>query len=350
MKVSVIVPVYNVARYLGECLDSVAAASRAFLAREADGDVELVCVDDGSTDGADEVLERFAQELSGPGRRPSFRAVRQANAGVGAARNAGLALASGDWVWFVDGDDVIHPEALTVLSESLRENPDVDFVRLQNHLAETLPARWGRVGGEVQRYRRNEAARLAHGLNGASQYLIRRSVVGGLRFEPYRWLEDVLFVMRCLKKGGDMLEIPDVLYFYRKREGSAIHSQRTREQVAEIFQATDVLVSVADEVMGGFPDTDWRPFLKCLHPFAYFAFHREYFALCASDRQALLDDWLALQDRFVGRYPMPLEWRVRLALVRFFHSGLLVTPLVLWGASWRGRVARLVNKARTRGR
>ena len=94
MKVSVVVPVYNVADFLDECLRSVLG--------EADGDVELVCVDDGSTDATWEIASAFAE-----GRGGIVKAVRQENAGAGAARNAGLAVATGDWIMFLDGDDVL---------------------------------------------------------------------------------------------------------------------------------------------------------------------------------------------------------------------------------------------------
>ena len=97
MKVSVIIPVYNVERYLVRCLDSVLAA--------ADGlDCELVCVNDGSTDGSADILRRYADRV---------RIITKANGGLGSARNAGLDVATGDYILFVDSDDWIPPQAIS---------------------------------------------------------------------------------------------------------------------------------------------------------------------------------------------------------------------------------------------
>ena len=95
-QVSVIIPVYNIERHLAQCLDSVAGQSL--------GDIEVICVDDGSTDGSPAILARYAA------RSARFRVVTQANAGPGEARNAGLALAGGEYVIFLDSDDWFEPD------------------------------------------------------------------------------------------------------------------------------------------------------------------------------------------------------------------------------------------------
>ena len=90
-KVSVIIPVYNVEKYLGECLDSVLGQTLR--------DIEVICVDDGSTDGSPAMLEKYAARDS------RVKVLRQENSGAGAARNAGLSVASGDYLFFCDPDD-----------------------------------------------------------------------------------------------------------------------------------------------------------------------------------------------------------------------------------------------------
>ena len=95
---SIIIPVYNVAPYLRECLDSVLAQTFT--------DWEAICVDDGSTDGSGAILDEYAAKDS------RFRVFHQSNAGVSAARNRGLDEAKGEWIWFVDSDDKIKPYAL----------------------------------------------------------------------------------------------------------------------------------------------------------------------------------------------------------------------------------------------
>ena len=106
-RVSVVVPIYNVEDYLGECLDS--------LLEQSFGDFEVVMVDDGSTDGSHAIAEEYAS------RDTRFRLIAQANAGLGAARNAGADAASGEFLMFLDSDDLLARNALRTLVGSLDE-------------------------------------------------------------------------------------------------------------------------------------------------------------------------------------------------------------------------------------
>jgi CDP-glycerol glycerophosphotransferase len=112
--ISVIIPVYDVAAYLPECLDSVLGQ---------DGDVEVIAVDDASPDGCGALLDdRAAAD-------PRLQVVHLAvNGGPGPARNAGLARASGEYVWFVDADDRLADGALAAVTAGLRGRPDVLLV------------------------------------------------------------------------------------------------------------------------------------------------------------------------------------------------------------------------------
>jgi hypothetical protein len=107
-KISVIVPAYNVADYILPCLGSVLAQSWPA--------VECVVVDDGSSDATADRVAALAD--------PRIRLLRQANAGVSAARNAGFAASGGDHVMFLDGDDLLHPTALERLAGTLADRPE----------------------------------------------------------------------------------------------------------------------------------------------------------------------------------------------------------------------------------
>lgn len=106
MKVTVVIPVYNVERYLARCIDSVLAAAERLAA--AGHSAEVICVDDGSTDGSAKVLSGYDGRV---------RIVAKENGGLGSARNAGLAAMTGDFVTFVDSDDFIPPNALSRFAE-----------------------------------------------------------------------------------------------------------------------------------------------------------------------------------------------------------------------------------------
>ena len=106
VKVSVVVPVYNVERYLARCLDSVLAAAVGH-------DAEVICVNDGSTDGSAAVLARYSDRV---------KVIEKENGGLGSARNAGIDAMTGDYVMFVDSDDWIPPDAVAAFSRVARES------------------------------------------------------------------------------------------------------------------------------------------------------------------------------------------------------------------------------------
>lgn len=109
--ISIIVPVYNVEKYLRECLDSISQLKAVTW--------EAILIDDGSTDTSGKICDEYAKPDS------KFRVIHQKNAGVSAARNAGLDAAKGEWIWFVDSDDSINPDFEILNPEVL---DDADYV------------------------------------------------------------------------------------------------------------------------------------------------------------------------------------------------------------------------------
>ena len=121
MKISVIIPVYNCEKYLERSLDSVLRQ------RFDDGDeLQVITVDDGSTDGSGAVLDRYAAEHS------NIQVLHQPNQGVSAARNHALDLAEGDYIHFVDGDDfLVYDNSYLKLLEILKSGGDpIDVLRI----------------------------------------------------------------------------------------------------------------------------------------------------------------------------------------------------------------------------
>lgn len=122
--VSVIVPVYNVAKYLRHCIDSLVGQTLR--------DIEIICVDDGSTDGSSVILDEYAAK------DPRVRVIHQANAGAGAARNAGLDAATGEFLFFCDPDDWMREDILMSLYErAASEDADVVVAGYVKHVDAT---------------------------------------------------------------------------------------------------------------------------------------------------------------------------------------------------------------------
>ena len=131
--VSVVVPVYNRAAYVGEAIESALAQTLPVH--------ELIVVDDGSSDASVEVVERYA--------RPELRVLHQAHAGIGAARNRGLAAATGELIAFLDSDDLWERDKLALQVAALRESEAVQLVFGQ--LIEFLsPDRAADLGGSLR--------------------------------------------------------------------------------------------------------------------------------------------------------------------------------------------------------
>lgn len=213
MKLSVIVPFYNVADCLGECLRSVLD--------EADADVELICVDDGSTDGSAEVADWSAHDAGAC----AVKVVRRENAGAGAARNAGLAVATGDWVMFVDGDDLLARGWLAVVRALASRHPSSQMLGFGR--TETLPVRPVAVS-ESREVDVSHVVGFEVYERGMWQFAYRRDLIDGLKFERIIRVEDKLFQGEALLRASRVALVDVPVYGYRQREGSVIHTKWNR--------------------------------------------------------------------------------------------------------------------------
>ncbi len=203
MLFSVIVPVYNGADFLRTCLDSVAGQKFA--------DWECLCVDDGSTDSSAGILDEYAA------RDARFHVIRQPHRGVGLARNAALDRAVGDYLVFVDADDVLEPHAFLSL-----KNVDADIVTYL-----PLEGRWGISDTNLRLFDRCVGNLLAW--NAA----YRRTFVGEIRFPDFPNFEDVVFATAVFCRGARVATAPR-WYEHRVRVGSAMSLYTWRRVVGNI--------------------------------------------------------------------------------------------------------------------
>lgn len=212
--ISVIVPVFNTEKYLESCLTS--------LAKQDDPDVEVIIVDDGSTDRSPEIIARYCNAFT------TFRSIRQKNNGLGAARNKGLSAAQGEFVTFVDSDDLVVPTYVSELRR-IQQQGDHDvvtagFARI-SECGEQLPKQiidtqeLGSGIGQLQPYQ------IVLGVFRSSiscARLYRKSLImeTGVRFYGRLPHEDLCFTYKVLYFAKSHGETHDELYLYRQREGS----------------------------------------------------------------------------------------------------------------------------------
>ncbi len=209
--VSVIIPVYNVRPYIEEALDSVLNQSYANL--------EILLVDDGSTDGSGEVCDAYAK------RDGRVRVIHQENRGLSAARNAGLERMTGAAIAFLDPDDAYDEHAIEAMASAMvREDADMVLCRYTKH------ATTGRLadGRSVRPnppiapgvYDRVSALRaLADGTINATVWnkLCKRGVWRDIRFPEGHVYEDISTCMSVFDRCGRVCVIGQTLYYYRMR-------------------------------------------------------------------------------------------------------------------------------------
>jgi len=213
--VSVIAPIYNVEKHLAKSLESITNQTYPHL--------EIILVDDGSTDGSPTIIREFAE------RDDRVHAIIQANAGVSAARNAGLEAATGDFVMFVDADDWIEANTLELMMDVI--DPDglaLDFASCGywiDYPYESI------VGPPLTQFQGilDTAAGLKSVLGTRQRFavtrLYRRALIGTTRFrEDIHWGEDTIFVIEVALKAQHSAIVHEPLYHYIQSEGSATRS------------------------------------------------------------------------------------------------------------------------------
>lgn len=227
VKVSVIIPVYNTEALLPRCLESVVAQTLS--------NIEIICVDDGSTDGSLRVLNEWATRDS------RLKVIHQENGRQGKARNAGMAIAEGEYIGFIDSDDYIPKEYFERLYVAAKE---VDADMAICGIVKQKPLSNKRVIG----FERNEvfdtpSDKFAvcacppnfHPVN----KLYRRAMLDNvaLRFAEGVQYEDVMFVTRALAESRRLVTVADVAYCYVLNPQSTVKSRQTAAKQRQKYEA-----------------------------------------------------------------------------------------------------------------
>lgn len=220
-RLSVIVPVYNVEAYLPVCVDSILSQTA--------GDLELILIDDGSPDQSPRICDAYAQKDA------RVRVIHQVNRGVSAARNAGLRIASGDYIGFVDPDDWIAPEMYATLMEAAREKHAQIAVCGFTFCDEAGKTLYDQAVPEGLYDRENlllSIYGMPNRLHGSMcNKVFSRTLLEGLCYDEAVAIgEDWLLLYDCYCRTDLAAAVPDCLYYVRGRSGSA-----TRKDSSELY-------------------------------------------------------------------------------------------------------------------
>lgn len=239
---SIIVPIYNVEQYLPDCIDS--------LIRLSDLRVEIILVNDGSTDRSGEIADEYTRK----DRR--IQVLHQINGGASAARNAGLQIAQGEYVAFVDSDDWVNEGALSALyREMIGLHADVSVGNIWLVCPEGSPNKPFNWQPGVSNYRICSGREAFVGMVRESlylptpvRYLYRKDFLRqiAIRFEEGIMHEDELWCPAVLCE-AERVVITDIdFYYYRQNETSVMHTTRQIRRLESLFRATEELMRLAD--------------------------------------------------------------------------------------------------------
>lgn len=218
MFLSVVIPVYNCEPYLPECLDSL-------LDQDLDrSEYEIICVNDGSTDGSLAILRRYAD------REQNVKVLEQTNQGVCSARNHGMDEAKGDYVWFVDADDFIQRNILGKLKRIACEAPNERISMSGYYIFE------GAFTPEEERRYRDHSLVANHWTYDVfvTKNLLKRAFLlehsMKFRYEQLKHSEDQIFLYElCQFHPRQLVFDEEPVYFYRARPDSATHPKSEEE-------------------------------------------------------------------------------------------------------------------------
>lgn len=235
--VTVIVPVYNINEYLPACVES--------LRKQTCKELEIILVDDGSTDDSGALCDRYAEE------DVRIRVVHKENGGLPAARNAGLDVATGEWVLFADGDDYLIPNAVELLLDVAQRYGDADFVHF---LYQETDGSWQpeeQLPGEAVQTDVPAFFQYLYDMGGvaasACTKLFRKELFDTLRFKEGINHEDEELMTRLLPQCRKAVYTNLLLYGYVMRQGSIVHSGFSPKAM-DIFPIMDERILILQQL------------------------------------------------------------------------------------------------------
>lgn len=245
VKLSIIVPVYKVEKYLRKCIDSILEQSFE--------NFELLLIDDGSPDNCPMICDEYAQKDS------RIKVIHQENSGVSRARNRGLEMAAGQWIGFVDSDDYIEKTAYEQLIENAEmHNCDVaimDFAYVDES-GLTIQGK-ERTYGKMLLLDQKKIVEMQFDIPLSIRLVMfnkifKREILDGLFFdESIKCAEDTLLLSQCVERINKAVFIRQPLYYNVQREGSAMHGGL---KIIDIAKSLDIHKQIALHTRELFPE------------------------------------------------------------------------------------------------
>ena len=291
VKVSIIIPVYNAEKYLAACIDSCLNQAPYILGK----DYEIICINDGSIDMSQNILESYSYYENG------ISVVSQQNSGVSTARNKGIDLARGEYIWFVDSDDIIHPNILSSLYEHMNKGSADGCSFRFKYVAETFV-----LSDKFKSSSLNEVVSPPN-MQNAWVVIIKKEYLNQnkIRFNNMMcYGEDTLFVFYLRLYKHNFIYFDNDLYFYRQVSSSAMHQKNTSAQI-KLFDSQMVMLSEYKYILDNYDSSLFQGDAKPQERY-YWTVQNILFSNLKFSTHKRKD--LFLQLKAAGHYPYPILW------------------------------------------
>ena len=220
MKVSVIVPVYNVEPYLRKCLNS--------LVHQTLNEIEVLVVNDGSQDNLQDIIDEYAQKYP-----EKIRSFIKENGGQGSARNLALGLAKGEFIGFVDSDDWVELTMFeTMYQKAFSENADIVICNTVDHYSDHEVYH---QQSDVGKFRK---------CGSVCNKIFRRTLIDDAKFPAGLWYEDFCFGIKLLMQTEKVVYCEEHFYHALNREGSTMNNNNARKNL-DMLQVMDEIIDFA---------------------------------------------------------------------------------------------------------
>ena len=254
--VSVIVPVYNVEKYLPRCVKSIID--------QRVKNIEILLINDGSTDSSGEICDKFA-ELDN-----RIKVIHKKNGGLSDARNAGLDIAKGKFIGFIDSDDYVHPEMYKILLEGITNNDcdiaECGFEEVFSEGAEINNYIDSIGSGKI--YFRKQAILSSimdhHCRTYVWNKLYKRELWEKIRFPYGKIYEDVFTTHKVINEATKLIKFEQVLYYYFQREGSIVNSKFSTKKLDHCEALEEMMLFIQRNHPDLAPITCVKYFSQCL--------------------------------------------------------------------------------------
>lgn len=238
--ISVIIPVYNVHKYLPKCLESIISQTYK--------DLEIIIVDDGSMDDSRKICEQYAASDD------RIRLIHKENGGAASARNVGLSIATGEYLAFVDSDDFLEIDAYEFMIKKLKKsNADVIQCCLRNVYKDyhkDIIQMEKEYDFAVEEYLKRFTVDWTCGL--ATDKLFRRELFDGIYYAEGHKIDDEFFTYRGILNAKKIIYYPKIVYNYRQRSSSVMLSKSSGKKI--VFDKLEYLKIRRKDIIERFSD------------------------------------------------------------------------------------------------